>query len=132
DHLKDAIMQRPLGGDQTHPQSQYAIEGRDLFSQMWGRIAARVTDIIFKIRATSGEREGVPGVQGPIHVALSHADATGTGFAAAAADRAAAMRAQGTEGKVETIRRKTPKVGRNEPCPCGSGKKYKNCHGQQR
>ena len=29
-----------------------------------------------------------------------------------------------------TIRRDTPKVGRNDPCPCGSGKKYKNCHGQ--
>jgi preprotein translocase subunit SecA len=28
-----------------------------------------------------------------------------------------------------TVRRETPKVGRNEPCPCGSGKKYKNCHG---
>jgi len=28
-----------------------------------------------------------------------------------------------------TIRRDTPKVGRNDPCPCGSGKKYKNCHG---
>ena len=49
DHLKHAIMQRPLGGDQTHPQSQYAIEGRDLFTQMWSRIAARVTDLIFKI-----------------------------------------------------------------------------------
>ena len=51
DHLKSAIMQRPLGGDQSHPQSQFAIEGRDLFTQMWDRIANRVTDIIFKIRA---------------------------------------------------------------------------------
>lgn len=33
------------------------------------------------------------------------------------------------EGKQETIRREEPKVGRNEPCPCGSGKKYKRCHG---
>jgi uncharacterized protein len=31
--------------------------------------------------------------------------------------------------KVDTVRRDTPKVGRNEPCPCGSGKKYKHCHG---
>jgi uncharacterized protein len=31
--------------------------------------------------------------------------------------------------KVETVRRETPKVGRNDPCPCGSGKKYKQCHG---
>ena len=31
--------------------------------------------------------------------------------------------------KVETVKRETPKVGRNEPCPCGSGKKFKHCHG---
>jgi uncharacterized protein len=31
--------------------------------------------------------------------------------------------------KVDTVRRDTPKVGRNDPCPCGSGKKYKHCHG---
>src|SRR5262249_32263931 len=42
----------------------------------------------------------------------------------AAADGAA------TEGKVKTVRRERPKVGRNDPCPCGSGKKYKKCHGQ--
>ncbi|MHC4697931.1 MAG: SEC-C metal-binding domain-containing protein [Planctomycetota bacterium] len=130
DHLKDAIMQRPLGGDQTHPQSQFAIEGRELFSQMWARIAGRVTDIVFKIRATGGERDGVPGGRGPLQVAMSHADATGAGFTGAAADHSAAMKAQGVEGKVETIRREAPKVGRNKPCPCGSGKKYKNCHGK--
>ena len=34
------------------------------------------------------------------------------------------------EKKVETIRNKGPKIGRNDPCPCGSGKKYKNCCGK--
>ena len=51
DHLKNAIMQRPLGGDQTHPQSQYAIEGREQFEQMWKIIRDRVTDMIFKVSA---------------------------------------------------------------------------------
>ena len=130
DHLKAAIMQRPLGGDQTHPQSQFAIEGRELFTQMWDRIANRVTDIIFKVRATPvAGQAGAP--RGPTPLALSHADATGAGFGGSARDRAAAMRAQGTEAAVETIRRETPKVGRNQPCPCGSGKKYKHCHGKQ-
>jgi uncharacterized protein YecA (UPF0149 family) len=41
------------------------------------------------------------------------------------------MRAQGVEQKTETIRREQPKVGRNDPCPCGSGKKYKQCHGRR-
>ena len=135
DHLKSAIMQRPLGGDQSHPQSQYAIEGRDLFNQMWARIAGRVTDIIFKVRATGGpEGDGrAPGATGgraPAPMVFRHADATGAGFAGASADQQAAMQAQGTEGKVETIRRDQPKVGRNDPCPCGSGKKYKQCHGR--
>jgi preprotein translocase subunit SecA len=130
DHLKTAIMQRPLGGDQTHPQSQYAIEGRDLFTQMWGRIAGRVTDIVFKVRATAGpEGDGQGEAQpGPRALAFRHADATGAGFTSA--DQQAAMRAQGVEGKVETIRREQPKVGRNAPCPCGSGKKFKQCHGK--
>ena len=35
----------------------------------------------------------------------------------------------GQDAKVETVQRKQPKVGRNDPCPCGSGKKYKKCHG---
>ena len=39
-------------------------------------------------------------------------------------------RADGAEPKGETVRREKPKVGRNDPCPCGSGKKYKKCHGK--
>jgi preprotein translocase subunit SecA len=60
----------------------------------------------------------------------SKADATGAGFASASEDREAAMRQQGEGGKPATIRREAPKVGRNDPCPCGSGKKYKQCHGR--
>lgn len=133
DHLKTAIMQRPLGGDQTHPQSQYAIEGRDLFTQMWARIANRVTDIVFKMKAVGGEEESDAKAQpgrGPAAVTYRHADSTGAGFTGSSADQAAAMKAQGTEAKVETIRREQPRVGRNEPCPCGSGKKFKQCHGR--
>ncbi len=126
DHLKSAIQQRPIGGDQTHPQSQFAIEGRDLFNQMWDRIRENVTDRIFKIRSVGGTQ---PAAGGPA-LQFRHADPTGAGFAAAAADQQAAMRAQNQPQKVETIRREVPKVGRNESCPCGSGKKYKHCHGK--
>jgi len=130
DHLKHAIMQRPMGGDQQHPQSQYAIEGRDLFNEMWSRTNERVTDMIFKVKMTG---EGADQAASAHQVSLSHRDATGAGFTAAAAarDQAAAMRAQGVEQKVETIRREKPKVGRNDPCPCGSGKKFKSCCGRQ-
>ncbi|MCK4659965.1 MAG: SEC-C domain-containing protein [Phycisphaerae bacterium] len=127
DHLKHAIMQRPMGGDQSHPQSQYAIEGRELFSAMWSRINERVTDMIFKVKMT-GESSAQAAT--PRAMQLSHRDATGAAFSTAR-DTQAAMRAQGVEQKVETIRREKPKVGRNTPCPCGSGKKYKNCCGRQ-
>ncbi len=129
DHLKTAVQQRPLGGDQSHPQSQFAIEGRDLFAQMWARIAARVTDIIFKVQGGDAGESG-PAPAGGAPMSLSHADSTGGGFSSAAADQQSAMRAQGSEAKVETIRREQPRVKRNDPCPCGSGKKYKQCHGR--
>ncbi len=133
DRLKHAIMQRPMGGDQTHPQSQYAIEGREFFDQMWTLIRTRVTDIIFKLRA-GGAGAGVgadaPPGRGAARMQLQHADATNAAFAGGPTDQAAAMRAQGVEQKVETIRRDKPRVKRNDPCPCGSGKKYKQCHGR--
>src|SRR6185503_9686744 len=58
-------------------------------------------------------------------------------FAGGARSNQAAAQAQtptpartGGDDVVKTIRREEPKVGRNDPCPCGSGKKYKKCHGQ--
>jgi preprotein translocase subunit SecA len=128
DHLKNAIMQRPLGGDQTHPQSQYAIEGRDQFAQMWKTIRERVTDMIFKVSA-GGEPQQAGG--GPQQLETRHDSAIGAGFAGGDEDQQAAMRAQGEAAKPVTIRRAAPKVGRNDPCPCGSGKKYKQCCGRK-
>jgi preprotein translocase subunit SecA len=49
--------------------------------------------------------------------------------AAAAARAPAPARVGGDDAEVKTVRRDMPKVGRNDPCPCGSGKKYKKCHG---
>ena len=148
DHLKHAIMQRPMGGDQTHPQSQYAIEGRELFEGMWKIIRDRVTDMIFKVSAgpapgaapapapaapTAGETITTGGSPlGPaptLQMQTRHDSATGAGFATA--DQQAAMRPQGEASKPVTIRRDQPKVGRNDPCPCGSGKKFKQCHGRR-
>ncbi|MEK6797790.1 MAG: SEC-C metal-binding domain-containing protein [Planctomycetota bacterium] len=130
DHLKTAIMQRPLGGDQSHPQSQYAIEGRQLFTQMWARISNRVVDVVFKVRNVGAPEGDGHRAGGAPAMVFQHAESTGAGFAGASSDQADAMRAQGVEAKVETIRRDKPRVGRNDPCPCGSGKKFKQCHGK--
>ncbi len=130
DHLKSAIQQRPIGGDQSHPQSQFAIEGRDLFNQMWNRIREHVTDRIFKVQLAGGdESTGSRPAGGAVQ--YQHADASGSAFSSAAASQdAAAMRPQNQAQKAETIRREEPKVKRNDPCPCGSGKKYKQCCGK--
>ena len=132
DHLKYAIMQRPMGGDQTHPQSQYAIEGRELFEQMWKTIRNRVTEMIFKVGGGGGATETTGTSGSPGGGALSRAqfrhDEASSGLSGA--DQEAAMRAQGEASKPATIRRDQPRVGRNDPCPCGSGKKFKNCHGR--
>ncbi len=132
DHLKHAIMQRPLGGDQTHPQSQYAIEGREFYDEMWLNIRERVTDSIFKVRLAGAEGDGPPAAAAMARMTSRHADSTGTGFSGAAATQQQdGLGPQGEAAKPQTIRREKPKVGRNEPCPCGSGKKYKNCHGKR-
>jgi len=130
DHLKSAIMQRPMGGDQTHPQSQFAIEGRDQFEQMWKTIRNRVTDTIFKI--SGGVQQASATDNRMARMQTQHEEATNAGLAGAAESQQAAMRAQG-EGAAKTTRivRDQPKVGRNDPCPCGSGKKYKHCHGKK-
>ena len=57
---------------------------------------------------------------------LSFNDPSEAGSAFARAERA---EAKGGSGEVQTVKREGKKVGRNDPCPCGSGKKYKKCHG---
>ncbi|MBE7504765.1 MAG: SEC-C domain-containing protein [Planctomycetia bacterium] len=98
-----------------------------MFQEMRDGIDERVTGIIFKARLSD---EGAARSRYNIG-AVRHADATNLGFTGQAdRDRAAAMQAQNVEQKVETIRRDEPRVGRNDPCPCGSGKKFKQCHGK--
>ncbi len=125
DILKEAIGYR--GYAEQDPKIAYKKEGFAMFQEMRAGIEDKVTGIIFRARLR--EESAVPG---RYRIgAARHAEATNQGFAGQAdRDRAAAMQAQNQEQKVETIRREQPKVGRNEPCPCGSGKKYKVCHGK--
>jgi preprotein translocase subunit SecA len=143
DLLRHSIGLR--GYAERDPKIEYKREGTRLFNEMMSNIRERVTDLIFKVQTPVGGgadalEGGVPGGQPPGGMAgpayagatTSHADATGAGFSSAAADQEAAMRKQGEGGKLEPIRRGKPKVGRNDPCPCGSGKKYKQCCGKTR
>ncbi len=120
DHLKESIMLRAYA--ERDPKIEYKREGYRMFDQMLGMIAEKVTDIIFKVRLQAGQR-----ARSVWNVSRTSHEQTGQ-FEMAQQQRAAAMAPQG-EQKVKTIKHDQPRVGRNDPCPCGSGKKYKKCCG---
>jgi len=127
DLLKESIGLR--GYAEQDPKIAYKKEGFEMFQEMRAVIEDKVTSIIFRARL-SGESE----VQSRYRIGASrHSESTNLGFSgAASADQQAAMQAQGAEKKIETIRREQPKVGRNQPCTCGSGKKFKQCCGKKK
>jgi len=121
DHLKESIWMRSLA--ERDPKTEYKREGFRMFNEMLETIEDRVTGIIFKVRLEAGVRaRSVWTVSRIAH------DEVGQ-FAMAERQRAAAQAPQG-EPRVKQIRLEHPKVGRNDPCPCGSGKKYKKCCGK--
>ncbi len=120
DHLKDSIWTRSFA--EKDPKIEYKREGFRMFNEMLEAIEDRVTDIIFKVRLEAGAR-----ARSVWRVSQAAHDEVGQ-FAMAERQRAAAQAPQG-QSKVKQIKLEHPKVGRNDPCPCGSGKKYKKCCG---
>ena len=94
-----------------------------MFNEMLGAIEDRVTSAIFKVRLEAGaQARNVWNVSKTQHDEVAQ-------FSQTQRQRAAATAPQG-EQKVKQIKLEQPKVGRNEPCSCGSGKKYKKCCGK--
>ncbi len=121
DHLKSNVWMRSFA--EKDPKTEYKREGYRMFDEMLASIEDRVTDIIFKVRLEAGAR-----ARNVWNVSQTSHDEVGQ-FAMAERQRAAAQAPQG-QTKVKQIKLETPKVGRNDPCPCGSGKKYKKCCGK--
>jgi preprotein translocase subunit SecA len=121
DHLKESIFLRAFA--EKDPKVEYKHEGFRMFNEMQQTIQDRVADTIFKVRLEVGaQRRNVWNVSSTQHDEVSQ-------FSMAERQRAAATAPQG-EIKVKQIKHTQPKVGRNQPCPCGSGKKYKKCCGK--
>ncbi len=114
DHLRSGVSLR--GYAQKDPKQEYKREGYDLFIAMTMRIKTEVARKLTQVQLASQD-DGDQLMRA--RMARRRAMTFGTGPHAAAAD--------GAGGKVQTIRRSGRKVGRNDPCPCGSGKKYKHC-----
>ena len=109
DELKDGIGLRAYG--QKDPVVQYRIEGSDMFDAMIADIRTDVVKIILNVHKSNDMRRKET-------VQITNASLENI---------------NGIDGDTtnhEPIRNEGPKVGRNDPCPCGSGKKYKNCHGK--
>jgi preprotein translocase subunit SecA len=117
DHLKQGIGL--VGYGQKDPLVEYKKESFDLFQSMLDRIDQNTIRSLFNLQiVTEQPPEALQQRRAPRRTALNF---TGPNQGAAAAGEEA--------GKVKTITRDQPKVGRNELCPCGSGKKYKKCCG---
>jgi preprotein translocase subunit SecA len=124
DHLRASVGLR--GYAQVDPKVEYKREGMRTFDLMWKGIDERVTDIVYRIEQVEDEalkstfRE----------TAAIHAEAPSAAELAAQSPSPAAPPSQAADANVEPIRNLGTKVGRNDPCPCGSGKKFKNCCGK--
>ncbi|MFQ5432460.1 MAG: preprotein translocase subunit SecA [Nitrospinota bacterium] len=108
DHLKEGIGFR--GYAQKDPLNEYKREGHDLFQEMIGRFRNEVSSVLYRVQVQKSDES---------HPLQRRQEA-----------KIHEHRGQSEEVQVVTQKRTGKKVGRNEPCPCGSGKKYKKCHGK--
>jgi len=122
DRMKESIFLRAFS--EKDPKIEYKHEGYRMFSEMLDTIEDKVTDIIFKVQLEIGARH-----RNTYRPSQTQHKEVGQ-FENAQRQQAAAMAPQGEEVKVKTIKLDGPKLGRNDPCSCGSGKKYKKCCGQ--
>jgi len=126
DHLRQGIHLR--GYAQKNPTQEYKREAFELFSMMLDMIKAEVTKILMMVQIRSAEElQAVEEPEAPKNVQYQHAE-----FAGASDEDAEPGAEAGTSEaeKLQPFVRDGQKIGRNDPCPCGSGKKYKQCHGR--
>ena len=129
DYLRQGIYLR--GYAQKQPKQEFKREAFELFEGMLNRIKFEIVQLLARVRIRSEEEvEAMEQQQRRQAEAqartmqFQHAEATGFAADGQPADADQEAMAGGPQ------LREAPKVGRNDPCPCGSGKKYKQCHGK--
>ena len=111
---------------QKNPAQEYKREGFEMFSIMLGQIKQDVVSILLKIEVTHPDEMEHMAEHPEQEMEFQHADAE-LELAPQHVDKFEAAK---EPAPIETFQRTDRKIGRNEPCPCGSGKKYKQCHGR--
>ncbi|MCI0463508.1 MAG: SEC-C domain-containing protein [Gemmataceae bacterium] len=122
DHLRSVVGLR--GYAQEDPKTVYKREGMKEFEAMWEGLEDKVSDTVFRMEEEEAFEESLWAIGSATHEQAQSVLATAGSMQAQ--QQEAITNNQG-EKKKEPIRNRTDKVGRNEPCPCQSGKKYKNC-----
>ncbi|MBX3159857.1 MAG: preprotein translocase subunit SecA [Deltaproteobacteria bacterium] len=137
DALREGIGLQGYG--QKDPKKEYKKAGFSLFTEMMDRISTNVVTKLFRVQIQREEtRQAVPQLQEKERQMMERGAANKSEEENAEQDAATgggkgkgpARKPGEPEAKQEPVRRERPKVGRNDPCPCGSGKKYKKCHGK--
>ena len=147
--LREAVSLRSYGS--KNPLTEYKIDGFNIFYDMMSSIRNSVMSRVFKVKiqlspeAAEHRRRQLEAQNNAMNAQHSDAQQFGAAVQANTAERTAqsafsgdAARRQAASGAMQqrtqsanaTVRRTMPKVGRNDPCPCGSGKKYKQCCGR--
>ncbi|MNJ20114.1 preprotein translocase subunit SecA [Aeromonas rivipollensis] len=122
DHLRQGIHLR--GYAQKNPKQEYKRESFDLFTQMLETLKRDVVSILSRVQVQERDVEAMEEQQ------RQQAEAAPRTYTHAAAENQLADEETQADVAPVTFVRDEQKVGRNDPCPCGSGKKYKHCHGQ--
>ncbi|MCZ2344261.1 MAG: SEC-C domain-containing protein [Bacteroidales bacterium] len=131
DHLRSTVGL--AGYAQEDPKIVYKQEGMKRFDEMWDGVKDRVTESVFRIEDVGEEQVEAAMWAGARAVHQQAQSAMQAQASRALSEQQSQQTNSGGGGdkKVEPIRNVGKKVGRNDPCPCGSGKKYKNCHMNQ-
>jgi len=121
DHLRSSVQLKSYA--QLDPKVEYKREGMQLFEQMWESIGERTTDLIFRMESFNEDFIRSTWV----NANARHDEASRPSDLAAESSEQAASNSNRPERKPDPVRHQGPRIGRNDPCPCGSGKKYKAC-----
>ena len=133
DHLRQGIHLR--GYAQKNPKQEYKREAIQLFSDMLQRIRDDVAKLVLTVRV-KGPEDVEAAEQEAAKAHVQNVQYHHSGYDEALAEPASANRSSSAGAEhdsaaaVSPVRNAAPKVGRNESCPCGSGKKFKHCHGK--
>lgn len=151
DYLRQSVGLR--GYAQKNPKQEYKREAFELFTTMLGEYKTQIVTVLSKVQVKSADQveeaqaqaEAQDARQQVTEVSYEHKEVASAladepnneadtnadaAIAAAASERGEARQQSQTAASTQPVRRDMPKVGRNETCPCGSGKKYKACHGK--